>query len=179
MRKFLLALTAALITPAMASAQNFNCRYAKAPDEIAICNSPTLSILDSQMASWYSAGRKGRARAQVEAEQKAWLQYRQSCGSDVSCLQHAYEARIETLQDRGTEAQCSGILHDWREEGSGIGFGGGYGEGEGICIIGKSEERKVLAVCSVHRFCKVKGLQKACKDSGECGEMTAVYSVTR
>lgn len=86
---------------------------------------------------------------------------------------------VAPAQDRGTEAQCSGILHDWREEGSGIGFGGGYGEGEGICIIGKSEERKVLAVCSIHRFCKVKGLQKACKDSGECGEMTAVYSVTR
>ena len=86
---------------------------------------------------------------------------------------------VASAQDRGTEAQCSGILHDWREEGGGIGFGGGYGEREGICMIGKSEERKVLAVCSVHQFCKVKGLQKACKDSGECGEMTAVYSVTR
>ena len=96
----------------------------------------------------------------------------------LAALATAWPA-LALAQDRGTEAQCSGILHDWREDNGGIGFGGGYGEDEGICIIGKSEERKVLAVCSIHQFCRVKGLQKACKDSGECGEMTIVYSVTR
>ena len=160
-----LAALVIVIWPAMASAQSFNCRYAKTPDEVAICKSPALSVLDTQMATWYSASRSGRARGQVEAEQKAWLQYRRSCGSDLPCLQHAYEDRIATLRERGTDVQCSGILHNWRAEGSdGIGFGGAAGEGEGICVIAKSEENKVLAKCSFNHFCKVQGLQKECKD---------------
>lgn len=169
----------AVIWPALTSAQSFNCRYAKTPDEVVICENPALSLLDTQMASWYSASRSGPARGQVETEQRAWLQYRRSCGSDLTCLKQAYEDRIDALQERGTDAQCSGILHNWRAEGQdGIGFGGATGEGEGICVIAKSEETKVLARCSFNHFCKVKGLQKSCKDSGECGELTVVYSVT-
>jgi hypothetical protein len=42
--------------------------------------------------------------------------------------------------------KCAGILHKNRDD---INFGGGRGEDEGICLINKSQEKKVLAVCSV------------------------------
>jgi hypothetical protein len=74
------------------------------------------------------------------------------------------------------QQECSGILHKDR---NGLRFGGGRGESEGICIINNSEESKVLATCSPGQFCKVKGVMKDCKDSGECGELTRVTSVRR
>jgi hypothetical protein len=74
------------------------------------------------------------------------------------------------------QQECSGILHKDR---NGLLFGGGRGEGEGICIINNSQESKVLATCSPGEFCRVRGVMKDCKDSGECGELTQVTSVRR
>jgi hypothetical protein len=72
--------------------------------------------------------------------------------------------------------KCTGILHRDRD---GLRFGGANGEGEGICVIRKSEERKVLARCSVGHHCIVKGLIDSCKDSGECAEILSVTSARK
>jgi hypothetical protein len=72
--------------------------------------------------------------------------------------------------------QCAGILH---KDQNGISFGGGKGEDEGICVINKSEEKKVLAICSVGHYCKVRGQVDLCKDSGECVEITNISFVSR
>jgi hypothetical protein len=72
--------------------------------------------------------------------------------------------------------QCSGILHRGAE---GLRMGGGRGEGEGICVIRKADELKVLEVCRVGRFCRVRGLIDLCRDSGECVEIHRVTSVRR
>jgi hypothetical protein len=41
------------------------------------------------------------------------------------------------------------------------------------------KEKKVLAVCSAGHYCKVEGQVDDCKDSGECGEITNISSVSR
>jgi hypothetical protein len=69
---------------------------------------------------------------------------------------------------------CEGILH---RDQYGIEFGGAHGEGEGICVVNKSQEQKVLEVCSVEHYCNVRGLVSDCKDSGECVEITNITSV--
>jgi uncharacterized protein len=52
MIKYLIVLTAMLAsTWAYAQGPSFDCRYAKAPDEIAICHHPDLAVLDSEMAN--------------------------------------------------------------------------------------------------------------------------------
>lgn len=96
------AIVLALTVGAPAQAASFDCTQAKAPDEIAICDNPDLSALDSEMGGlWYAynllpflMGESGnRHDAAV-----AFLQTRSQCGSDVSCLTHAYQTRIATLQ---------------------------------------------------------------------------------
>ena len=70
--------------------------------------------------------------------------------------------------------ECAGVLH---RDQDGVRIGGGWGEDEGICVINKSDERKVLAVCGLEKFCRVRGLIDDCKDSGECSELTKIYSI--
>jgi len=50
-------------------------------------------------------------------------------------------------------------------------------EPEGVCIFGKEDEKKILAVCSEGHRCEVKGLVDDCEDSGECAKITNVTSV--
>src|SRR5215469_14563582 len=97
-----LAIPATLVLASAAGAQSFNCNYAKAPDEVMICNSPTLSRLDEQMSVMYFQTRNsmsGVARAQLQNDQAAWLRGRQMCGGDPGCLQEAYQRRIRQLSN--------------------------------------------------------------------------------
>lgn len=90
----------ALATPA--DAASFNCRYAKLPSEVAICNSARLSGLDEEMAQLYfrlTNQAPGRAVRQIKNEQTNWLARRNSCGYDTSCLIHSYNRRIDRLYD--------------------------------------------------------------------------------
>jgi hypothetical protein len=68
---------------------------------------------------------------------------------------------------------CEGILHR-NQNGLWFEF-----RPEGMCEINKSEEKKVLAVCSAGHYCKVEGQVDDCKDSGECSEITNISSVSR
>ena len=96
----LLLAAAAALPGASARAQSFNCRYAKAPDEVLICQLPRLSALDERMASIYFRLRNrlqgGQLRA-LEAEQAAWLRQRSACGRDAECIAAAYLGRIQEL----------------------------------------------------------------------------------
>ncbi len=89
---------------------------------------------------------------------------------------HLIQKVSEVQRSRQSADHCAGILH---KDQNGIRFGGGRGEDEGICVIDKSEEKKVLAVCSIEHYCKVKGQVDDCKDSGECSEITNISSVSR
>jgi uncharacterized protein len=99
----LIALAALLFIPAgTASAQSFNCRYAQLPAEVAICNSDRLQSLDQQMASLYFSvtnNAPGYIVRQVRAQQRSWLNVRNSCGYDQGCLRRAYNKRINQLDN--------------------------------------------------------------------------------
>jgi uncharacterized protein len=91
---------AVVVAGSPAEAQSFNCRYAKAADEVLICQSPRLAGLDERMSSIYFRLRNslpGRQRASLEADQAAWLRGRQACGRDGSCIEDAYRRRIQEL----------------------------------------------------------------------------------
>ena len=47
-------------------------------------------------------------------------------------------------------------------------------ENGGVCIIGKGDERKVRARCSIGRTCVVTGAVDLCKDAVDCVEITRV-----
>ncbi len=82
------------------ASQSFNCRYAKAVDEVTICRSRLLSQLDEQMSQMYFEIRNslyGVQRLQLENGQAAWLRGRQLCGGDPSCIENAYGQRIREL----------------------------------------------------------------------------------
>ncbi len=80
----------------------------------------------------------------------------------------------QLAQAEPQSSECFGILHN---DTKGMRFGGGRNEDEGICVIKKTDESKVLAVCSIGHFCRVKGLVDDCNDSGECVELTNITSV--
>ena len=98
------ALAASLVaaTGQPATAASFDCSQAEAPDEIAVCDNADLSALDSEMGGlWYAynllpflMGESGNRHDEAEA----FLHRRSQCGSDVSCLTQAYQARIATLR---------------------------------------------------------------------------------
>jgi hypothetical protein len=82
------------------------------------------------------------------------------------------ESTAVAQQDKIDE--CKGILH---QKQYGLEFGGDPGEEEGVCVINKSEEQKVLEVCSSGHYCQVEGVVEYCKDSGDCVEIKNIKSV--
>lgn len=90
-----------LTLPLAAHAQSFNCRYAKTPDEVAICQSSYLSGLDQRMSTLYFRVRNrlnNGARFRLEAQQSRVLQERRGCGADRECIADVYRRRIEDLE---------------------------------------------------------------------------------
>lgn len=101
----------AAVLPALplgAAAQSFDCGKAAKADEVAICKTPELSALDSEMAGLWFAFRKvpmlmGASGARMDDAQ-AFLQRRAACGGDVACLREAYHERVAELKDGITRA---------------------------------------------------------------------------
>ena len=52
-------------------------------------------------------------------------------------------------------------------------------ENGGVCVIGKADERKVRARCSIGRSCVVTGAVDLCKDAADCVEITRVTHASR
>lgn len=99
----LLAVVACIaISTRSEASPSFNCHYARAPDEIAICQNPELSQEDLEMSSSYFyfhrlAVEQGRSNAlgALERTQREWLAARHQCGGDVLCLHRAYDDRLQ------------------------------------------------------------------------------------
>lgn len=95
-----------------AGAASFDCTKAATPDEIAVCNDPTLSNLDTEMATLYGVRMEipmlMGARGDAQDEQVDFLSTRGACGSDTTCIQNAYQARIGVLQKTISDA-----MHDY------------------------------------------------------------------
>jgi uncharacterized protein YecT (DUF1311 family) len=68
--------------------------------ETAICSNSMLSQLDIQMEAIFGAlvqSRSASSIASIRVSQRAWVQRRNFCGSDMSCLRQLYEGRIQEL----------------------------------------------------------------------------------
>lgn len=91
-----------LVAASAAEAQpSFNCRYAKLPAEVAICQSSELSELDRTMAQLYFSQLNrwtGDVRDDLQAFQQQWLEQRNACGYDHGCLSQSYYNQIQALQ---------------------------------------------------------------------------------
>lgn len=100
-----LSLAAVVLTSAAGAASaapSFSCRTARLDAEIAVCSSRYLSRLDRSLDSWYQ---QAKLRASyfdqtrwLRGEQRIWLDNRNSCGSDESCLESVYLDRIGELR---------------------------------------------------------------------------------
>lgn len=80
---------------------SFDCAGARLATEMAICASPEIANYDSTMAALYVQRRRGLTgarRQQLTIQQRNWLNRRNSCGSNLSCLKRVYEQRIRQLQ---------------------------------------------------------------------------------
>lgn len=93
-------MTMALAAPAAAA--SFDCAAARSPDEQAVCASPALSLLDTEMgALWFAYSRvpmlMGASGARRD-DAASFLDRRRACGSDTACLAALYRARVAALQ---------------------------------------------------------------------------------
>jgi uncharacterized protein len=109
-RTLLAAAFALAVLPAAAA--SFDCAKAAKPDEMAICNTPSLSDLDVAMATLYGVRMElpmlMGARGAAQDEQRDFLSTRAECGSDVACLTSTYNARIDVLKNT-----ISGAMQDY------------------------------------------------------------------
>ncbi len=78
-------------------------------------------------------------------------------------------AMVGANAQRSWRQECKGILRADRDGALTIAV-----PPEGICEISDTEVGKVMAWCSVGRFCRVYGVAESCRDSGECSEITNV-----
>lgn len=89
-----------MLAASPASAQSFNCGYAKLPSEVAICQSPQLGYLDQVMAQRYfylTNTLPGVVGGILRSDQAAWLQSRNTCGYDFACLNASIGGRISQM----------------------------------------------------------------------------------
>lgn len=97
----LISACAATVLAGPAAAQSFDCAKASKPDEKAICDSRELANLDVKNATLYEVMTNlvgmGVRGDQQDAE-RAFLEKRSACGSNVSCIASAYETRISEIE---------------------------------------------------------------------------------
>lgn len=99
-RAVFISLLAACAVPSLVQAQSFNCRYARSPDEVLICQDDRLSSLDVELSQTYYQLRnslRGGARRRLQASQARWLASRKRCGRDYGCVERRYQSRIRAL----------------------------------------------------------------------------------
>ncbi|MFA7657606.1 lysozyme inhibitor LprI family protein [Acidithiobacillus thiooxidans] len=85
-----------------ASNTGLDCSKAHTASEKLICTNPKLQALDSQLAQAYHqafvrTGAKSPARQELIQAQRAWVKELNTCNSDNTCLQQAYQRRIQEL----------------------------------------------------------------------------------
>ena len=81
-------------------AASFDCSKASQTSEKIICGSPTLSTLDSQMASVYSKARSESSNPDaLKQDQISWIKQVRAC-SNEQCIEQLYKQRIADLSPK-------------------------------------------------------------------------------
>jgi uncharacterized protein len=94
------AASAALLWSSAASAQDFDCRTASLPAEKAICANAGLARLDDKVAELYGrlwARLDNDGREGLRDYQLMFLNARNACRRDVTCIEGAYKDQIGVL----------------------------------------------------------------------------------
>jgi uncharacterized protein len=96
--------------PAPATAASFDCARAIARDEVAICRTPALSAMDSEMgALWFTWSRVPMlmgSNGDRGDEAQEFLVRRGACGGNVGCIAALYRRRNADLRS-GIDAQMA------------------------------------------------------------------------
>ena len=91
-----------------AQVASFDCHKAATASERTVCGSPELGRKDVTVAAYYQLLLRLKPAAagmayrefddRIRDEQRQWLRKdRDACGSDIACLQRAYDQRIDAL----------------------------------------------------------------------------------
>ena len=98
------SLAALAVFAGAAQAAGFDCRKARAEDEVAICRDAELSKLDDEMTAAFKKLFDTRVRYEpmsvqvaLRDNQKVWLRQRERCGATVDCLRERYRERTAWL----------------------------------------------------------------------------------
>jgi uncharacterized protein YecT (DUF1311 family) len=86
---------------AVGASPTFDCSKSHAADELAICRSGELSLLDRQLNAVFAALRSRLPKDQqvtLEAQEQIWLKQRAACMADAGCIGDAYRTRIAQLE---------------------------------------------------------------------------------
>jgi uncharacterized protein len=93
----ILAIAMLATTPAIAAQPAFNCDYATKNTELLLCTNESLAMLDQiNSRIWYEvkAVLPIGALPRYNAEGRAWIKDRNSCGWDVGCVEGTYYRHI-------------------------------------------------------------------------------------
>ncbi len=85
---------------APANAASFNCRYARLPAEVAICQDGDLGVMDEGMANNYFKIRRvlpAEGRVALKRGQNVFIARRNACGYNASCISRLYMRRINSM----------------------------------------------------------------------------------
>lgn len=96
----LLCLLLVSLAPTGAIAASFDCERAIARVEKVICGTPSLSQLDSQLATVFKTALTAVAPSSKQAlltEQRNWINHTRDICQDAACMEEAYLKRIDVL----------------------------------------------------------------------------------
>jgi hypothetical protein len=80
---------------------SFDCKKARAPDELAICSDTELSRLDNLVVSGYNYLRSRYGARFAESIGDPLWRARHACGADVSCIKQKQLSAIDEYKTRG------------------------------------------------------------------------------
>jgi uncharacterized protein len=110
MRLVILSLAAFAFTGSAAFAEgpSFDCKKAKAEDEIAICGDERLAELDRLTNAAYEEALQASGRESARGAARDGLDARSACGSDVDCILAAQVNMILIFQELGALVELPG-----------------------------------------------------------------------
>jgi len=91
---------------------SFNCKSARAPDELVICANPELSQLDNAIVSGYAHLRQAKGDLFAKQTTVPLFQARQACGANRVCIRDRQIEAIRTYQGLGAPINFSIWTHN-------------------------------------------------------------------
>ena len=81
-----------------ADAASFDCNRAATSSERAICADPVLSEMDAKLfTAWKTAKAISKYPDAIQSDQRIWLNWRDQCVDDITCLRRVYRFRLPQL----------------------------------------------------------------------------------